>query len=260
MLQDISGFGHGVDREGLVSATQSRCTDVKDGVGALLACFRMYVGSVIGGRFCSMFRCFRCPAPAARSQAEVGHAAKAGSSCCLAWRPGSSAPRAPPARSRAHRDPAAQHDALNVRNIGAPGLIPPELSDLPPHPPTFKTSDIAKHVARVRDQRLRIRLDPSALQYVDPNSPQGMAARPRALPSICAYTLHDVPEGYVHGVDIRFAMCSLRHSSPCCTFSQDTSLMAAGFEESYIRLWSLKGEPLNGMRSNFEVKRECTRS
>ena len=158
------------------------------------------------------------------------------------------------------RDPAAQHDALNVRNIGAPGLIPPELSDLPPHPPTFKTSDIAKHVARVRDQRLRIRLDPSALQYVDPNSPQGMAARPRALPSICAYTLHDVPEGYVHGVDIRFAMCSLRHSSPCCTFSQDTSLMAAGFEESYIRLWSLKGEPLNGMRSNLEVKRECTRS
>ncbi|KZV77454.1 TFIID and SAGA subunit [Peniophora sp. CONT] len=137
------------------------------------------------------------------------------------------------------RDPAAQHDAMNVRHVGAPGLIPPEISDLPPHPPTFKTSDIAKHVARVRDQRLRIRLDPSALAYVDPSSPQGMAARPRALPSICAYTLHDVPEG-----------------SPCCNFSQDTSLMAAGFEESYIRLWSLKGEPLNGMRSDFQVKRE----
>lgn len=93
------------------------------------------------------------------------------------------------------RDPAAQHDILNIRHIGAPGLIPPELSDLPPHPPTFKTSDISKHVARVRDQRLRIRLDPSALAYVDPSSPQGMAARPRALPSICAYTLHDVSEG-----------------------------------------------------------------
>lgn len=33
--------------------------------------------------------------------------------------------------------------------------------------------------------------------------------------------------------------------------------MAAGFEESYIRLWSLKGESLNGMRSDFQVKREC---
>jgi hypothetical protein len=31
----------------------------------------------------------------------------------------------------------------------------------------------------------------------------------------------------------------------------DTSLMAAGFAESYIRLWSLKGEKLRGMRSDF---------
>jgi len=35
------------------------------------------------------------------------------------------------------------------------------------------------------------------------------------------------------------------------TFSQDTSLMAAGFAESYIRIWSLKGEKLRGMRSDF---------
>ena len=40
-------------------------------------------------------------------------------------------------------------------------------------------------------------------------------------------------------------------SSPCCSFSPDTSLMAAGFAESYIRLWSLKGEKLKGMRSDF---------
>ncbi|KAG2023562.1 TFIID and SAGA subunit [Coprinopsis cinerea AmutBmut pab1-1] len=56
----------------------------------------------------------------------------------------------------------------------------------------------------------------------------------RALPSVCAYTLHDVTEG-----------------APCMTFSQDTSLMAAGFAESYIRLWSLKGEKLRGLRSDF---------
>jgi transcription initiation factor TFIID subunit 5 len=35
------------------------------------------------------------------------------------------------------------------------------------------------------------------------------------------------------------------------TFSQDVSLMAAGFAESFIRLWSLKGEKLKGMRSDF---------
>ena len=29
--------------------------------------------------------------------------------------------------------------------------------------------------------------------------------------------------------------------------------MAAGFAESYIRLWSLKGERLVGMRSDFSI-------
>ena len=29
--------------------------------------------------------------------------------------------------------------------------------------------------------------------------------------------------------------------------------MAAGFAESYIRLWSLKGEKLRGMRSDFSL-------
>jgi len=39
----------------------------------------------------------------------------------------------------------------------------------------------------------------------------------------------------------------------------DTSLMAAGFEESYIRLWNLKGEPLNGLQSEFQLTniRDC---
>lgn len=40
--------------------------------------------------------------------------------------------------------------------------------------------------------------------------------------------------------------------SPCCTFSADTSLFAAGFAESYIRIWNLKGEKLKGLRSDFQ--------
>lgn len=39
-------------------------------------------------------------------------------------------------------------------------------------------------------------------------------------------------------------------SAPCCAFSPDTTLMAAGFSESYIRLWSLKGENLRGVRND----------
>jgi transcription initiation factor TFIID subunit 5 len=36
--------------------------------------------------------------------------------------------------------------------------------------------------------------------------------------------------------------------------------MAAGFEESYIRIWNLKGEPLKGLQSEFQLNniRDCT--
>lgn len=30
--------------------------------------------------------------------------------------------------------------------------------------------------------------------------------------------------------------------------------MAAGFAESYVRIWSLKGEKLKGLRSDFQLK------
>lgn len=93
------------------------------------------------------------------------------------------------------RDPYAQNDANNVRPPPVPGVTAPTAADQPPQPPTFKTVDIQREVERVRDARKRIRLEPSALHAVDANSPQAAAARQRALPSICAYTLHDVPEG-----------------------------------------------------------------
>ncbi|KAA1468690.1 TFIID and SAGA subunit [Dentipellis sp. KUC8613] len=152
------------------------------------------------------------------------------------------------------RDPAAQYDALHVRPTAVAGIVSPTTGDLLPHPPSFKYTDVKREVERVRDARKRIRLDPSALTSHERNAPQGAAARQRALPSICAYTLHNVPEGYdprlLLGYDFYSPPSS--PSSPCCTFSQDTSLMAAGFEESYVRIWSLKGEPLNGLTSNFE--------
>lgn len=133
------------------------------------------------------------------------------------------------------RDPAAQYDPHHVRPTPVSGVISPSISDLLPHPATFKTMDIQREAEKVRDARKRIRLEPSALSSVDLNTPQGATAKQRGLPSICAYTLHDIAEG-----------------SPCCIFSPDTSLMAAGFEESYIRLWSLKGESLNSMKSDFQ--------
>ncbi|KDR84911.1 hypothetical protein GALMADRAFT_217991 [Galerina marginata CBS 339.88] len=132
------------------------------------------------------------------------------------------------------RDPSAQYDLSITRPAIPPGIIAPTEADLLPRPPSFRTIDVEREVNIVRDARKRIRLEPSVLINVDLNSPQANTLRARALPSICAYTLHDVAEG-----------------SPCCTFSPDTSLMAAGFAESYVRIWSLKGEKLKGLRSDF---------
>ena len=59
---------------------------------------------------------------------------------------------------------------------------------------------------------------------------------------------------------LRVLLMDHEYSSPSCAFSLDTSLMAAGFEESYIRIWNLKGDPLKGMQSEFHLNniRDCT--
>ncbi|KAJ7071101.1 TFIID and SAGA subunit [Mycena amicta] len=132
------------------------------------------------------------------------------------------------------RDPSGGSYDVQTARPAVAGVVAPTTSDMLPHPATFRTVDVEREASIVRDARKRIRLEPSLLANTDLNSPQAASLRARALPSICAYTLHDVPEG-----------------APCCTFSQDTSLMAAGFSESYIRLWSLKGEKLRGLRSDF---------
>ena len=36
------------------------------------------------------------------------------------------------------------------------------------------------------------------------------------------------------------------------TFSEDSTLMAAGFSESYIRVWNLTGGKLPGLRNDFD--------
>ena len=72
-------------------------------------------------------------------------------------------------------------------------LTSPTSSELPPRPPLFKTIDLRREIEKIRDERIGIRLDPSIL-HADKNQ-AATGSRARALPSICAYTLHDVGEG-----------------------------------------------------------------
>jgi len=93
------------------------------------------------------------------------------------------------------RDPTAQYDNQLIRPTTVAGIVSPTTADLLPYPQPFKTVDVRREVEKVRDARKRIRLDPSTLSAADGNT-QGAAARQLSLPSICAYTLHDVHEGF----------------------------------------------------------------
>ncbi|KAF9582390.1 Transcription initiation factor TFIID subunit 5 [Lunasporangiospora selenospora] len=94
------------------------------------------------------------------------------------------------------------------------GVDSPSRDDVPL--PPFKGSDIQAEIEALRDVRKRVALGPSS------------------LPSICSYTFHNAHD-----------------SINCVAVSEDATMMAAGFSESYVRLWSLKGEKLKGFRSNF---------
>jgi transcription initiation factor TFIID subunit 5 len=95
------------------------------------------------------------------------------------------------------RDPTAQYDNQLIRPTTVTGVVSPTAADLLPHPSSFKIVDVRREVEKVREARKRIRLDPSALSTADGSTPQGGTARKPSLPSICAYTLHDVHEGLV---------------------------------------------------------------
>ena len=94
------------------------------------------------------------------------------------------------------RDPTAQYDNQLIRPTTVAGIVSPTTTDLLPYPQGFKTVDVRREVEKVRDARKRIRLDSSTLSAADGNT-QGATARQPSLPSICAYTLHDVHEGFV---------------------------------------------------------------
>lgn len=124
------------------------------------------------------------------------------------------------------------------------GLLEPTLADLPPQPTTFRTVDLLREVERVRDARKCLRIDPKLAP--EPATADAASARqstkwqgvPRTvgLPSVCMYTYFDAEDGLT-----------------CSRVSEDLTLMAAGFEESYVQLWSLKGEPLRELRSDFSL-------
>ena len=94
------------------------------------------------------------------------------------------------------RDLTVPYDFHYARPSTVQGLIQPSESDMLPRPPSFKTIDVQREVEKVRDARKRMRLDPSISLSEDMSASQASSGRASRLPSICAYTLYDVGDGY----------------------------------------------------------------
>ncbi|KAF8538026.1 WD40-repeat-containing domain protein [Trichophaea hybrida] len=81
--------------------------------------------------------------------------------------------------------------------------------------PPYTIADIDREVKVVKESRDMLKLQGGPYP---------------ALPSVCMYTFHNSNDG-LH----------------CIDFSKDAELLAGGFAESYVRVWSLKGTPLQSI-------------
>jgi transcription initiation factor TFIID subunit 5 len=84
--------------------------------------------------------------------------------------------------------------------------------------PKFKEQDVSMEISALQELRNQIKLSRSE------------------LPSIACYTFHNTHD----------ALTSLQ-------FSRNSALVSTGSDESIIRVWSLKGEHLYGLRNDIEI-------
>lgn len=80
--------------------------------------------------------------------------------------------------------------------------------------PQYKTADILAEVQAVTDAQNRIKIGPAQA----------------SLPSVCMYTFHNSHDD-LNSIE----------------FSNDSTLVAGAFADSFIKIWSLKGEKLEGI-------------
>ncbi|KAA1066476.1 Transcription initiation factor TFIID subunit 5 [Puccinia graminis f. sp. tritici] len=106
-------------------------------------------------------------------------------------------------------------------------LIPPTNADLLPYLSNFKTIDLRREVESIREAKKRIRLGPEAF------NDNKQVEKEVWKPSVCAFTIHDAGQ----------TMTAAR-------FSEDVTILGAGFSDSYIKLWNLKGDPFEPIRDD----------
>ncbi|PVU93855.1 hypothetical protein BB561_002986 [Smittium simulii] len=84
--------------------------------------------------------------------------------------------------------------------------------------PPLKGYDVVNQIEKLKDLSRRVKADPNN------------------LPSVSMFTLHNT-----------------ENSLTSATISENLQLMACGFSESYIKIWSVKKEPIGGFKSQFNL-------
>ncbi|VEU23701.1 DEKNAAC104892 [Brettanomyces naardenensis] len=80
--------------------------------------------------------------------------------------------------------------------------------------------DLKREIIKVQDSRSKIRLN--AVQA--------------HLPSVCMYTFHNT-----------------NNDMTCAEFNDDSTMIASGFQDSFIKLWSIDGSPLRSVLKHDEL-------
>ncbi|EGG05088.1 uncharacterized protein MELLADRAFT_88159 [Melampsora larici-populina 98AG31] len=112
-------------------------------------------------------------------------------------------------------------------------MIEPTKHDLLPYPIHFRTLDLKREVELVREARKRIRLGPEAFNSDGQPNNQKKTETEVWKPSVCAFTIHDAGQ-----------------TMTAAQFSDDVTILGAGFSDSSIKLWNLKGEPFEPIRDD----------
>ncbi|KEI39338.1 uncharacterized protein L969DRAFT_17262 [Mixia osmundae IAM 14324] len=132
-------------------------------------------------------------------------------------------------------DKPAQTDADPPVSVVINGVESPAASDMPPYPASFRLIDVRREVEKVREARKRIKLGPNAFET---STVTKTGSADLSKPSVCLFTLHDTAASLI-----------------TTQISEDSTLLAAGFADSHIRLWNLKGQPLRRQRDDFDPEK-----
>lgn len=92
--------------------------------------------------------------------------------------------------------------------------------------------DLRRAIQEISDSRSRIKLTTSSHSHLNANGHKVYISQP-ALPSVCMYTFHNTNND----------LTSLE-------FHPDSTIVAGGFQDSFIKLWSIDGSPLKSIIKN----------